>query len=355
MAALDQVHILTGEEGREASGSHSRPLVVVGTGCKSGDIIGKTMALGLTVPLGSRPGVGAGLWLQGGIGHLARLHGLACDAIIGAAIVSVASSQTLYIGCVPSEHRPAGAVRPENDIDLLWAMKGAGTKFGVVISIVFKVYATPVYLVRKGVVPLDDETEARLRLSDFDKVVARNLPRQNLLAYAFPLPKLVVKQKLIILVTGESCAGKDYCAETWASVFTTCNRRGTRARAASISEAIKREYAAATGANLKLGVLLITGMRDEAPVATFFHLVPPSRLLEVEIKAGKGTRWARQGAQGSDDDVGDAVDIMNGRDGKDHPDLIFSNDRTGNEAAKRFWERHLLLFLHEDLERLADM
>lgn len=71
------------------------------------------MVAGLTVPLGARPSVGAGLWLQGGIGHLAKLYGLSCDAIVGAVVVSIASSQALYVGHVPSQHRPAGAVQPE--------------------------------------------------------------------------------------------------------------------------------------------------------------------------------------------------------------------------------------------------
>lgn len=69
MSAFDQVHILTAEDGRE-SGSDSAPLVIAEAGCKTGDIVRKTMAAGVTVPLGARPSVGAGLWLQGGIGHL---------------------------------------------------------------------------------------------------------------------------------------------------------------------------------------------------------------------------------------------------------------------------------------------
>lgn len=66
--------------------------VVAEAGCKTGDIFRKTMAAGVTVPLGARLSVGAGLWIQGGIGHLGRLHGLACDAIVGAVAVSVDSS-----------------------------------------------------------------------------------------------------------------------------------------------------------------------------------------------------------------------------------------------------------------------
>ncbi|QKD60828.2 uncharacterized protein FOBCDRAFT_253608 [Fusarium oxysporum Fo47] len=57
----------------------------------------------VTVTLGSRPSVGAGFWLQGGIGHLARHYGLACDAIVGAVMVDAISGQVLCIGHVP-EH-----------------------------------------------------------------------------------------------------------------------------------------------------------------------------------------------------------------------------------------------------------
>ena len=61
-------------------------------GCKTRDIVRKTMAAGVIVPLGARLSVGVGLWLQGGIGYLARLYGLAYDVIVGAIIVSVDSS-----------------------------------------------------------------------------------------------------------------------------------------------------------------------------------------------------------------------------------------------------------------------
>ena len=99
-------------------------------------------------------------------------------------VVSVDSSQALCVGRVPSEHRPAGAVRPGNEPDLLWAMKGAGTNIGIVVSVTFNAYAAPTYSIRNWVVPLSDNLDARLRLSDFDKLVARKLP-QNCSADAY--------------------------------------------------------------------------------------------------------------------------------------------------------------------------
>lgn len=627
MKAFDQVHILTTGQNREEFGSDFGPLVIAEAGCKTGDVVHKTMAAGLTVPMGARPSVGAGLWLQGGIGHLARLHGLACDAIIGAILVSVESSQVLCVGQVPIQHRPAGAIRPANQSDLLWAIKGAGTNFGIVVSVTFRAYVAPTYLIRDWDIPLSGNPEARLKLRNFDHLVARKLPRNcsadaylywdagqlhlgvtmfestttglslatrtstpmsetlgpehdskvvdgvglfetelyisgmhgghgggktssfkrclflkgigsvqvanslvaaletrpsplcylhllqgggavgdvaadttafgcrdwdfacvitgvwprdkddtevaqsairwvysvagdllplssgaygadlgpdprdaalaaeafgpnrprltrlkqssdphHVLSYACPLPKPPVEHKLIIIVTGDSCAGKDYCANVWASVFNTCTHRSLTARVVSISDACKQEYAVATGADLRrllsnraykeqhrpaltafyqeqvrlrprlpeehflnvvygardADVLLITGMRDVAPVAALSHLVPDSRLLEVRVQASQQTRLARRGhLEGDDDgdnndgDNNDGDDDQNNTDSKNGrrnamgldccSSLVFDNDRIGNKAAEWFVEKNLLPFFHEDLQRLYKM
>jgi adenine phosphoribosyltransferase len=105
-------------------------------------------------------------------------------------------------------------------------------------------------------------------------------------------------------------------------------------------------------------VLLITGMRDEAPVATLSHLVPESRLLEIRIEASEETRHARRKHYNADDnsnkgekdgrsDLKPAIDYC--------PNLIFDNDKADNEAVKRFAEHYLLPFAHERLQRLARM
>lgn len=611
MGSFDQIHILpAGQDGGDLV-SDSDSFVVVETGCNVGTIIRKTMAAGVTVALGARPSVGARLWLQGGIGHLARCHGLACDAIVGAVVVSVDSSQVFYVGCVPSQHRPAGAVRPKNESDILWAIKGAGTNFGIVVSVAFRTYTAPTYLTRNRVLPLSDNLDARQRLNDFDNLVARELPRNcsadaylywdagqmqlgvtlfecsttnstsatpapggviwgtgsdcrvvdgvelfetemymsgmhgghgsgktssfkrclflknigeadvadrlvaavesrpsplcylhmlqgggavgdvaadatafgcrewdfacvitgvwprdqdstevaqsavrwvynvagtllslssgvygadlgpdprdavlaakafgpnlprlgrlkrsldphNVLAYACPLPKMPLEQKLIILVTGKSWAGKDYCGDVWVSEFIKCPNRSLKARVVSISHAIKREYATTTGADFSrllldraykeqhrpaltsffeaqvrqrprlreenfldvvngaadVDVLVITGIREEAPVTAFSHLVPKSRLLEVYVQASEKTRRIRRGYHdGDNNDDGN-------KDGKtsgskltplNYSALIFNNDTTENEAAERFAKHHLLPFSHEELQRLASM
>nr|POF15449.1 adenine phosphoribosyltransferase [Quercus suber] len=179
MSAFDHIKILNDHDGPEKSGCGSESLVVVGAGCKSGDIISRTMATGLTVPMGSRPSVGAGLWLQGGIGHLARPYGLTSDAIVGAVVVSVATGQVLCLGRVLMQHELKGAVYPDNDDDLLWAMKGAGTNFGIVVNVTLQAYAAPTYSVRSWAVPLSNGIEARSQLSAFDDDLIADSIAQN--------------------------------------------------------------------------------------------------------------------------------------------------------------------------------
>ena len=594
MDAFQQIHVLV--DG--GIGSNSDPVVIAGSGCRTGDIVRKAMAAKLTVPLGSRPSVGAGLWLQGGIGHLARVHGLACDAIVGAVIVSVDSGRVLYVGRVPINHRPRDAIRPDNEADLLWAIKGAGTNFGIVVSVTFKAYHAPTYSTQGWVISLEDKAEAQKRVADFDSFasklprncsadaylywdadhlhlgiaminasttglfskaplptppvwmgprssaesvngiglfetemymsgmhgghgagktssfkrcvflkgigsldiahslitaietratpmcyihllqggaatrdvppnlsafgcrdwdfacvitgvwprdkdqteeahaavkwvynVAKNLlplsrgaysadlgpdPRDaalatkafgpnrprlsrlkrlfdphNVLPYAAPLPE-PNKQTMVVLISGEHGAGKDHCAGIWVQILL---ERGVIAHAVSISEATKRQYAAATGADLNrllhnraykeehrraltaffknqmqqrprlveehfldavygavsVDVLFITGIKDEAPVAAWSHLVPGSRLLHVHVEASKETRSARREGHG------DPQFESNTATTDYRPSLIFDNDVKGDDAVKGFAERQLLPLVDEDVQRLARM
>jgi adenine phosphoribosyltransferase len=233
-----------------------------------------------------------------------------------------------------------------------------------------------------------------------------SLDPRNVLAYACPLPKAPVEPKLIILVTGESCAGKDYCADVWVSVFSAYPQKSLPARAVSISDATKREYAAATGTDLNrllrdraykeqhrpaltaffqgqirqrprlpeehflhvvygaadVDVLLITGMRDEAPVAALSHLVPDSRLLEIRVKSSEETRQVRRGFQDGNENSDNHRDNKGSNDSGSNltasdyrPSLIFDNNTIENEAAKCFAKSYLLPFVDEDLQRLAHM
>ncbi|KAK4160291.1 adenine phosphoribosyltransferase [Cladorrhinum sp. PSN259] len=600
MGAFDKVHVIKVEYGECT--------VVAGGGCKSGDIIKKALASGLTVPLGARPSVGAGLWLQGGIGHLSRRHGLSCDVIIGAVVINLQDGQILCVGSVPKEHQPDGAVRPADEDEWLWAMKGAGTNFGIVVMVTLKAFTahpfmvatkantfnTPTntsqnlstwfqktsgYLSRRdrsfstgtflyaentdricyGIntfiedgpcVTISTQQEIPFSLRDmmgwgveaelvdamalFDKEMymstmhgghgggktsafkrcvflkdlvsastplvsaflgrptefcyyhlihgrgaiedvvpeasafgcrdwdfacvitgvwpreqdgteisrsaiqwvykvvedllplsfcvgvygadlgpdprdaplatrafGLNLPRlcrlklaldpHNVLRYACPITA-ATEPKLVIIVTGETCTGKDYCAGAWASMFMT---RNITARTVSISENAKREFATKAQPSVNLdrlltdraykeqhraaltaffakqvkedrklpqkhflslvlaassvNVLLITGMRDEAPLATFAHLVPNSRVIEVRVTASKETRMTRLGSENS------SIPLLTSPPNKFSPTFTFPNDTQTHPPVTSFFNTCLLPFVSQPISKLHDL
>ncbi|OAP62330.1 hypothetical protein AYL99_04533 [Fonsecaea erecta] len=101
-----------------------RKSVFIGAGAKWGDVYGKLDPLGISVPGGriSTVGVG-GLTLGGGISFAASRYGLACDNVKSYEVV-------LADGKIETVTR---ASHP----DLFWAMRGAGTNFGIVTTFEF--------------------------------------------------------------------------------------------------------------------------------------------------------------------------------------------------------------------------
>src|SRR4051794_40417229 len=96
-------------------------------GATWGDCDRETQLFGLAVPGGvvSTTGIG-GLTLHGGVGHLRRKYGLSIDNLLSVDIVTA-----------DGQLRQASA--SENE-DLFWAVRGAGSNFGVVTSFEFQAH-----------------------------------------------------------------------------------------------------------------------------------------------------------------------------------------------------------------------
>jgi FAD/FMN-containing dehydrogenase len=96
-------------------------------GATWGDMDRETQLFGLAVPGGvvSTTGI-AGLTLHGGVGHLRRKHGLSIDNLLSVDIVT-------------ADGRLLRASATENE-DLFWAVRGAGSNFGVVTSFEFQAH-----------------------------------------------------------------------------------------------------------------------------------------------------------------------------------------------------------------------
>jgi FAD/FMN-containing dehydrogenase len=96
-------------------------------GATWGDTDRETQLFGLAVPGGvvSTTGV-AGLTLHGGVGHLRRKHGLSIDNLLSVDIVTA-----------DGQLRRASATENE---ELFWAVRGAGSNFGVVTSFEFQAH-----------------------------------------------------------------------------------------------------------------------------------------------------------------------------------------------------------------------
>ena len=114
----------------ERSGSDGRT-VRIGPGARWGHVARKLYPWGLAISSGDAGDVGVGgLATTGGIGLMARAHGLTIDHLVSADVVT-ADGRLLR---VDADHEP----------DLFWAVRGAGANVGIATSFEFRAAPVPV-------------------------------------------------------------------------------------------------------------------------------------------------------------------------------------------------------------------
>ncbi|MBZ9683870.1 MULTISPECIES: FAD-binding oxidoreductase [unclassified Mesorhizobium] len=126
-------------------------------GVNLGEFDAATQAFGLATTMGVNSDTGiAGLTLGGGFGKLGRKHGLSCDNLIAAEIVT-ADGRLL---------RTSAGEHPE----LFWALRGGGGNFGIVTAFEYRLHALgPALLVGSVLYAYDQAREAMRFYHEFSR------------------------------------------------------------------------------------------------------------------------------------------------------------------------------------------
>ncbi|HEY3631632.1 MAG TPA: FAD-binding oxidoreductase [Jatrophihabitantaceae bacterium] len=138
----------------------------------------ETQAFGLATTGGLVSSTGlAGFTLGGGIGHLARTHGLACDNLLSADVVT-------------ADGNLVRASADENP-DLFWALRGGGGNFGIVTSFEYRLHQHGPMVYGGAAFYSGDRTEELLALyQDWTADQPREVNSLVALTTAPPLPFL---------------------------------------------------------------------------------------------------------------------------------------------------------------------
>ncbi len=137
----------------------ARRVATAQPGLTLGELDRATQAFGLATPTGIMSGTGlSGLTLGGGLGWLNGKHGLTCDNLLAAELITANGRR---IAASAHEHQ-----------DLYWGLRGAGANFGVVTSFTFRLH--PVKTVLAGVLTYPPH-KARAALRCYDEF-ARSCP-----------------------------------------------------------------------------------------------------------------------------------------------------------------------------------
>lgn len=123
-------------------------------GCTWRDFDQETAMFGLATTGGIIPATGiGGLTLGGGLGWLMRKHGLSCDNLLSADVVTASGK---LIAASASEHS-----------DLFWGLRGGGGNFGVVTSFDYRLHEVDQVLGGMVIYPLDRAHHVLRFLRDF--------------------------------------------------------------------------------------------------------------------------------------------------------------------------------------------
>jgi FAD/FMN-containing dehydrogenase len=153
----------------------------------------QAFGLGTTGGQVSTTGI-AGLTLGGGIGWLMRKHGLACDSLISADVVTAAGELVV--------------ASPDRNEELFWGLRGGGGNFGVVTSLEYRLHEVGMVFGGAVIHPAEGAADVLGFYREFCATAPEELTTYAIFATAPPAPFIppeVVGMPIIIL--GACCAG----------------------------------------------------------------------------------------------------------------------------------------------------
>ena len=141
------------------------------------DVVEKAVEHGLTALHGSSGDVGVvGYSLGGGIGWLARKHGLAASSIVSAEVVT-ADGEVVRAG-------------PDTNADLFWALRGGGGSFGVVTEVEIALYPVAEAFAGWLVWPAERAVEVLGRWAEWTKEAPEEVTSVGRLLQMPPIPEI---------------------------------------------------------------------------------------------------------------------------------------------------------------------
>lgn len=133
-------------------------VVRVAAGARVADVMDATQAHGLVTPMGGCPDVGVGgLTLGGGENFLMARHGVVCDNLLAAQVVT-------------ADGRVLTASAAEHE-DLFWALRGGGGNFGIVTRFEYRLHAVGDVLSGQWLFPLSRARDTMRRYRDLMRSV----------------------------------------------------------------------------------------------------------------------------------------------------------------------------------------
>ena len=155
------------------------------------DVVIPATEHGLTALHGSSPNVGVvGYSLGGGIGWMARTHGLSAESVL--AVELVTADGTLV-----------RADRTQNT-DLFWALRGGGGGLGVVVAMEIALYAVEELVAGMMIWPWERSTEVLTRYVEWAETAPNSVSASARLLQIPPLPEIpeFIRGRQVVVIDG---------------------------------------------------------------------------------------------------------------------------------------------------------